>query len=159
MSMTCKESESEAMISPMASAICPETPVSISSKIIVGRLFSLASNALSDSITRDISPPDAIFAMGWGVNALLDVKRYSTSLHPQLLRDSKCLTSIEINASGIPNFASVVHISFANFTAAFWRRCSIFTATSLALFSASAICDFRRERSSSLWVIVESLAV
>ena len=35
------------------------TPVSISSKIIVGKLMALLIMALSESITRAISPPDA----------------------------------------------------------------------------------------------------
>ena len=38
MSITCMVCDSECMISPMASAMRPDTPVSISSKTIVGSL-------------------------------------------------------------------------------------------------------------------------
>ena len=50
------------MISPILSAISPDTPVSISSKIIVGRAAASAANDFMVSIKRDISPPEAISA-------------------------------------------------------------------------------------------------
>ena len=52
--------DSDAIISPMASAIRPDTPVSISSKMTVGSFLHLASIDLIASIIRDSSPPDAM---------------------------------------------------------------------------------------------------
>ena len=63
------------MIFPILSAISPETPVSISSKIIVGKLEAVAISDFRQSITRDISPPEAICATALGETFLLAEKR------------------------------------------------------------------------------------
>ena len=49
------------MISPILCATSPDTPVSISSKIIDGRVLYCDRMALTASIIRDNSPPDATF--------------------------------------------------------------------------------------------------
>ena len=46
-------------MSAIFSAMEPETPVSISSKMIVGSFTAPAIMAFSESMTRAISPPDA----------------------------------------------------------------------------------------------------
>ena len=75
MSTTCIVSASETMISPIASAIRPETPVSISSKMMVGSCMRRASIALRASMTRESSPPEAMRSTAWGVMARLAEKR------------------------------------------------------------------------------------
>jgi hypothetical protein len=57
-------SESDCMSSPIFDATSPETPVSISSKMIDGRFIFLPTIDLTASISREISPPDAVSPTG-----------------------------------------------------------------------------------------------
>ena len=66
MAKTCIFLPIEQIFSPILAATLPETPVSISSKIIVGIEVNFAIIALRDNIIRDISPPDAHFATSIG---------------------------------------------------------------------------------------------
>ena len=63
------------MISPILWAISPETPVSISSKMIVGKAILVASRCLIASIIRESSPPEAVFLSNPKLPPLLAEKR------------------------------------------------------------------------------------
>ena len=71
------------MISPILSAISPDTPVSTSSKIIVGKAVNPAIIALMQSINREISPPEAVWATGC---ALIGGEHKSDIVHSIALR-------------------------------------------------------------------------
>ena len=64
------------------SEIFPDTPVSISSKIMVGNSLWAEMSALSDSITRAISPPEAIFEMLHSGMFLFELNKNVTSSVP-----------------------------------------------------------------------------
>ena len=66
MANTCIISPMLQIIEPILSATLPDTPESISSKIMVGILVYSAIRALRQSIIRDISPPEAHFASSTG---------------------------------------------------------------------------------------------
>ena len=70
------------MIDPILSAISPEVPVSISSKITVGRAVAPAIIDFRQSIKREISPPDATWATGINGLFLLAEKRKLTESFP-----------------------------------------------------------------------------
>ena len=97
------------------------------------------------SITRESSPPDAIFSMGWGWAPRLAVKRYSTMSAP--VRPSVVGVRVISNmVSGMPRLVSVVRMVSANRGAALARALRSFSASFSAFscafcraFSASAI--------------------
>ena len=66
----------------MRSAISPETPVSISSNTIVGSFTAPAIIALTDSMTRAISPPEATEEIFCKAPFLLAEKRKFTVSAP-----------------------------------------------------------------------------
>ena len=83
MLMTCR---SLLPISFIICAICsatrPLTPVSISSKMMVGSSTALPIMAFSESITRAISPPDATCSTGRMGELELALKRNTTLSAP-----------------------------------------------------------------------------
>ena len=62
---------------PILSATLPDTPVSISSNIIVGIWVKRAIMALRESMIRESSPPEAHFESSTG-DVLLALKRKMT---------------------------------------------------------------------------------
>ena len=64
---TCTWSATRASRSPTAAAVAPPMPESTSSNTRVGTVLPLDSTTFSASISRDSSPPEAIFASGPGV--------------------------------------------------------------------------------------------
>ena len=108
------------MMSPIASAMRPETPVSISSKMMVGSCIRLASRALMASMTRESSPPEAIFSMGRGAALRLAVKRNSTASAP-VRPGSVGVRHASNCVSGIPSRASVAQTDSAKAGAALAR--------------------------------------
>ena len=77
------------IITAMRSAIVPDTPVSISSKIIVGRFLWRAISPFRASITRAISPPEAISLTGCIGTFLLAEKRNTGVSMPQAAGTSR----------------------------------------------------------------------
>ena len=62
-------------------AVSPEMPVSISSKMMVGRNMESLMMDLRQSMMRDISPPDAILVMSAGSTpALAENRKAAVSL-------------------------------------------------------------------------------
>ncbi len=89
--MTCRSPPISFMILPMELATSPDTPVSISSKIIVRP--SDAESFLMESISLESSPPDATFLSGSGERPGLALKRISNLSNPLGVgsaRFSKC---------------------------------------------------------------------
>ena len=150
MSTTCIEAESEAMISPMASAMRPETPVSISSKMIVGSCIRSASRAFRASITRESSPPEAMRSTGCGVIRGLAVKRNCTLSRPVRPGSARGVRAMRKTVSGMPSRARVERMCFSNPAAAF-SRVLCRRSASVAVFSAAS------ERAASAWAISSSL--
>ena len=136
MSTTCIEAASEAMISPMASAMRPDTPVSISSKMIVGSCIRSASSALSASMTRDSSPPEAIRSTLCGARPRLAEKRKRTLSPPVRVSSPRSSIAASKTVSGIPSRASVPRMCPAKAGAAFSRALRSRSA-SLRAFSAA----------------------
>ena len=136
MSTTCIVEASSLMMRPMASAMRPETPVSISSKMIVGSCMRSASSALIASITRDSSPPEAMRSTGWGAAVRLAVKRNSTRSRPVRVGAPVSVIPMRNSVSGMPNWASVARMRFSNAGAALrreaWRRAARASAASAA---------------------------
>ena len=158
MSTTCIVAESDSMISPMASAMRPETPVSISSKMTVGSCMHRASRALRASMTRESSPPEAIRSTGWGVALRLAVKRKTTLSRPVRPSSASGVSATSNTVSGMPSCVSVARICFAKPAAAFSRalcrrsaNAAAFCSVSCSAFSVAAI-------SSSPWTMAASRA-
>ena len=83
MLMTCRSLFAiSCMMSAMRSAISPDTPVSISSKTMVGSFTAPAIMAFTESMTRAISPPDATDEMFCRVPFLLAENRNVTVSMP-----------------------------------------------------------------------------
>ena len=114
----------------MRSAISPETPVSISSNTIVGSFTAPAINALIESITRAISPPEATEEIFCKVPFLLAENRKLTVSSPCNPGSFFSPISIWKRTFGIPNGIKRAANCFSTSRAAFVR----------ALVSSSACC-------------------
>ena len=158
MSTTCIVSASAQMISPIASAMRPETPVSISSKRMVGSCIRRASSALSASMTRDSSPPDAIRSTAAGGVVRFAEKRNSTRSRPPSVNAPQSTTAASKRASGIPSRTSVATICPAKAGAACSRvRCNSEASNSASLRTAP-ISACKAASSSSECVMASSCA-
>ena len=82
MAMICRVAAICRMISPICPAIAPLTPVSISSKMMVGSPLEDAINDLIHSMIRLISPPDAISLTGRRLWLRFAAKRNCTLSRP-----------------------------------------------------------------------------
>ena len=67
---------------PILMAISPETPVSISSKTMVGSFRLVAKMYFRAIINRENSPPDATFLSCWGLMPLLALNKNETASVP-----------------------------------------------------------------------------
>ena len=116
--------------------------MSISSKIIVFMLSVWAKMVLIASITREISPPDAIFASGLGVSEMLVEIKNSTLSAPFALK-SQGFTSISKRTFGISSFSSSALKISPSSAAIFFLEIVNFSLIAVisrnkALFSASS---------------------
>ena len=66
MAMTCMCPAMCRMMTPTATEMSPETPLSISSKMIVGNRLRRVTSDFMASMRRDSSPPEATSANGRG---------------------------------------------------------------------------------------------
>ena len=107
MSTTCMCVARDEIISPMASAMRPDTPVSISSNMIVGSLDFSASIAFRANITRDVSPPEATFSTGCGAIRPLAVNMKRTRSPPVASNSPAGSTITSKRASGMPNLTNM----------------------------------------------------
>ena len=94
------------IVSAIFSAIVPETPVSISSKIIVGSALFFAVNAFRDSINRAISPPDAIAATSCIGLFLFALNNSEMVSPPFFSKDDLGVSEKSSFTCGIPNVCS-----------------------------------------------------
>ena len=131
MDITCR------WLSPISSMICaifsatrPLTPVSISSKMMVGSLTVPLIMALSDSMTRAISPPDATCDTGCKGELVLALKRNATLSTP-VADGSRSWKLMEKRTLGMPNGCKRFFISPSTTAAAFWRVSVSWSATCL----------------------------
>ena len=100
------ESPSSAIILPIASAIFPDTPVSISSNSIVGSLVLRATMDFRASMTRDVSPPEAMRSRLWSPSPPLALNRNRTLSAPEGESAPEGVISVTNRAEGIPKRAS-----------------------------------------------------
>ena len=105
----------------MRSAIVPDTPVSISSKMMVGNFLRCERNALSDSMSRAISPPEAICVTSCSGTFLLALKRKVTLSKPLMSGAVRVVISNRRRAFGMPSVCSVSIRFSAVVLAAFFR--------------------------------------
>ena len=96
---------------PILRAISPLMPVSISSKIKHGRLRRLARAALSASITRDISPPEATLVSGRAGEPGLAVKVNVARSRPEGPQSSMRCRSTSSTARSKPSASSMLRKS------------------------------------------------
>ena len=82
MLITCKVLPIFNNMVPILSATSPLTPVSISSKMIVGNCFFVASNDFKASIKRDSSPPLATLCNSFKEAPLLALNKNLIWLKP-----------------------------------------------------------------------------
>ena len=154
--MTCRSaSPISFMICAICSATRPLTPVSISSKMMVGSFTEPLIMAFSESMTRAISPPDATSLTGSRGVLLLALKRNATRSAPSaerglLLSDTSNLTF------GMPRGTRRLFISCSTLRAAFWRVSESFFAFSWHSCSSFASCSSISLSCSSLLSICES---
>src|SRR5210317_1105735 len=94
------------IILAIAFEISPETPVSISSKIIVGNFECFDKTYLTDNKILDNSPPEAILNRGAWVIPLLAENITSISSNPNLLKLEDLLITKLNDEFFIPKFAS-----------------------------------------------------
>ena len=117
--------------------------MSISSKMMVGRLRRSAMSALRASIRRDISPPEAISATGSGSISLFAEKRKVMWSSPKRVGELCASWRMRKRTWGIPNSCKVV-----------MRACSMARAASERV-SLRAV-PRRRTSASRAWSAVES---
>ena len=93
--MTCLVFDTWRSFTPIFWAARPLTPVSISSNIIVGVSSFSATTFFIASIIRESSPPEAIFAIGFGGSpAFTDIISSITSIPFAVSLPFSCLKSI-----------------------------------------------------------------
>ena len=103
MTMTCIEPEIFLSIFPTLLAIFPETPLSISSKMIVGRRFFCDINDLILNISLDNSPPEAIFDISLKTPPLFALNKNFTLSKPSIVSSLNFICSTLNLPSGIPS--------------------------------------------------------
>ena len=103
MFITCMLLPISARIEPTIEATSPDTPESISSKIIAGSPELFASTDFRQSITLDSSPPEAHFDSSSGSTCLLALKRNLMSSIPEGPGAGKGVTEASNLAWGIPS--------------------------------------------------------
>ena len=135
MAMTWCFCDSCCIICPTLDAVSPEMPVSISSKIIVGRYMESVMMDLRQSMMRDISPPDAILDMSAGAMPALAEKRKVTKSEPVSRSSSVSCSSTRNLLSDMPSFRSRSSIAFTKAGIAFLREAVTFLASSQTFFS------------------------
>ncbi len=108
------------MISAIFSAIRPLTPVSISSKMMVGSFTAPLIIALSESMMRAISPPEATCEIGCNGVLLLALNKNDTLSIPEC-EQSFDLKSMANFTLGMPSGTNRRFISSSTLTAAFLR--------------------------------------
>src|SRR6056297_1873467 len=89
---------------PILRAISPETPESISSKITGGSDLEIRSKFLIASISRDISPPEAILEISAGGASVLALKRKATESFPEGEKEGNLSCSTVNFDLAIPSF-------------------------------------------------------
>ena len=132
--ITCSDCAIWLIMLPMRWAMSPDTPVSISSKMIDGSCMWAAMIDLMVSISREISPPDAVACTGMGCWFLLKAKR-------------NCMVSMPVGVSWVVGVNCMSHCKFfmprgearamsccENSSACLRRRLDISRATSRACF-------------------------
>ena len=138
------------MICAICSATRPLTPVSISSNMMVGSPIALLIMALSDNITRAISPPEATCDTGSMSVLLLALNRNITLSTPFCASSPVVICTLNLTL-GMPSGANSLASSPSTSTAAL-RRTSLSTAAFCvhSVFSASTRCLHSSNRSSLL---------
>ena len=114
----------------------PETPVSISSKMIVGSFTAPAIMAFSESMTRAISPPDATEATFCNVPFLLAENRNVTLSIPLLSGSLRGFSSTTKRTLGIPRGTSRLCICLS-MCLPDWERSFVNTAACFITLSYS----------------------
>ena len=117
----------------------PETPVSISSKIIVGNCIFSDNIFLIESIILDNSPPEATFFNSPKLPPLLAANKNDKLSFPFDKYSVEAFSSIEKRAFGIPNSANKNSNCFCNFGIALVRDFVIIAATSSSFLATSLI--------------------
>ena len=137
------------IICAMRWAISPETPVSISSKITVGKAFLLAMSDFITNIKRDISPPEATSCTACNSRFLLALNINCTSSLPHSLHSAKSLSAISKRILGIPKLLSCATIYCSMADKAFRREVLSTSAAINIKLKALSNSFFRRSISSS----------
>ena len=143
MLMTCRSvCAISCIMSAIFSATLPLTPVSISSKIIVGSFTAPLIIAFSDSMTLAISPPDATCATGCICVLVFALKRNDAVSCPSV--PSSFFSSLTAKRTlGMPSCISLSGISRSISLAAFVRTAVSLSAraahSSASRFSRSSI--------------------
>ena len=121
MAITCMRRDISPIISPILSATSPDTPVSTSSNIIVGKFIVFAMIAFIDSIMRDSSPPEAVASTGINSWFLLNATMNFTTSLPEAERG--CSLNCTSNTMFFnPNGKQAFRSSSANFFATTFRE-------------------------------------
>ena len=118
------------------SAIVPETPVSISSKIIVGSALLFAISAFRESIKRAISPPDAMAATSCKGLFLFALNNNEIVSLPFLSKDDLGVSENSNLTCGIPN---VCNCSMRDLAIVFAAVSRLFVSA-FALFTNAPSC-------------------
>ena len=140
----------------MASATRPLTPVSISSKMMVGSAARMPMSAFSANITRAISPPLAASAMGRGGMFLLAENRKVTLSAPLSVRSAVVSICTANLLSGISNWVRLVAMCFSTSRAAFCLCLVSMLARRVASACRVFACCSSWLTRSSPWVISSS---
>ena len=153
--MTCRSlCAISCMMTAIFSAILPLTPVSISSKMIVGSFTALLIIAFSESITLAISPPDATCETGCSSLFVFALNMNDTLSQPSCIYS---FSSIRIRnfTLGMPRGTSRFFIPSSTIFAAFFRvavsREAFFLHISKASFS---FCSSSFSSSSLLSILL-----
>ena len=143
------------MMCAIFSATLPLTPVSISSKMMVGSLTAPLIIAFNDSMTRAISPPEATCDTGNKGELVLALNKKETPSCPLFPNGFWVISTLK-RMLGMPRGTKRLNISFSIVLAAFclivvsWLA---FFVQSLSSWSTCACCFCS---SSSLWSICSS---
>ncbi len=148
---------SSASVRPSTAPSRPPTPVSISSKTSVGTRSAPARTVLTASVTRDSSPPEAIFRSGRGASPGLGEKTNSTRSRPDSggvaavgsSPGSCAATSTESFAPSRPSALRRPWIALANAFDVRWRAAERAVAATISARQASARGASRPTRSAS----------
>ena len=130
----------------MRSAISPLTPVSISSKMMVGKVLAAAMSDLMESMRRLISPPEATSPAGLSGWFLLAENMKLMSSRPEGEKLLSGAISTLNRTFGIPRYATLLTRAFSKLTAAFLRESVRMSASRLV----SAVSFFSLASSSAI---------